>query len=1011
MADGDDWTAVGGSKGQKKKGPNQPQQKKNEPKPSQQQPQKQQPKPQQRQPQQQTRTQVSSGSVQKVTEQMSQVKLEPKPSGPQKGGTKKPEPKKGPTGKGALTKFVPRPERTGKAPGKDVRLISNLIKIIIKGGEAIYQSGVNVDLIKDEDSKGGKATVSKKLGNDIRRAALSEALDDYLRNNKPEWLKKPYRYLTDANASMVLTLFDISDGDASKKSYEFFVKVPRTSRDGSETEDEFKVTIFKPESISLDDRATGPEHMRTLNVILTYKFWSIDRFFLSRAAAGHTSIFPYERENQFGISPGIFCNKGCSVSARPAECGLVLNVAITNAPFYESCSLLEFIEKRYRVKKGQRLTDDVKEKLKKEIKTKQIEATHLNYGTKESPRYRKFRVGDIGGSGNDKFTLVNKETKTTQQITIKDYFKKTYNISLKYPDLPCIIDNGRKIPLELCKLVEKQRVSRKMTPDETSEIIRRAALPAIRHFEEVEKNVQEVIKTSRETAREFGIELNPKLIEVDGRELGQISMKAGGNKSVWTSEGQYNVQRERFFKPAQVQSWAVAFLRGRWADQDKDRLDRGTREVFRPAYAKEAGFKGVSLGPLSDVNFIPPKDDGKNVENMQERDLRNMLGEYYNYCNTKRYDHVIFVLPDRCPEWIYGHLQYLEASIKGPANKQRWTRASCLKLENFKMKILGDQRSAQMFISNLWLKYNTKLGGTNFVLDIKPTDLVCRLFQPGYLYISVDVCHPAPGDKLIQSVAAVVGMWDLTGPNGISYCTRVRVQKKEKENKSTVEHVLEIDQMVQDVLRSYKESRKTVPTHVVLLRDGVSEGQFEIVLDNELTRLSQLFSKIYNIEKKPMPKMSCFVVQKRHKIRFRRKEPVKTRKGTDDYNIQPGTVVDNEVTHPTDHSFYIAPHRAIQGTARAAYIYMILDQIGFSQDEAQALIFSLSYLSPRCTKGTSIPTPVNLADRAAERGRNLVIAWNSINPQKMTEEDRIKKLNDFLANMGDPTYRHTLYYI
>lgn len=905
-----------------------------------------------------------------------------------------------------MTKFVSRPSRRDgeTPPGQKVRLITNLIKIVLSQNGVIYQSGVNVDLIEDKkpEAVDSKEKTSKKLSHNIRREAVKKAISDYIKNN-PAGSPRKYCYVMDANASTILATFKIGSDD--KKSIEITTKLQLPTNSGDVIEKEFKVAIFRPEEIKLSDNSTSPMHMRALNVILTSNYCEIPRYLVTKATASHTSIFPFKQENQFPISEGIVCNKGYSVSARPAEIGLVLNVANTSAPFYDDCKLVDFIKMRYRrVNLSTKMDLAVVAQLKKELMNKQVEALHLNYGTNERPHHPKYRIRDISSSSNEMITIADKVKKTTEELSIREYFLKKYKKKLEYPNLPCVIDNGRKIPLELCRLVARQKVVRKLTPEETSKTIERTAMPAIQHFREVERNVKELYDNNTKCAGEnFGIKLNPQLIEVDGRELPPISMKAGFNKIVPTGDGQYNVMREKFFKPAVIKKWAVAFLRGQRSPPKQD-LDGDTRRMFSPWYIQNAAQRGVKVGPVENV-FFPEQD----IESTGEKEVRMMLKSFFNYCNSQKFDHVIFILPQNCPDFVYGYLQYLEATEKGSRGAdETWTRSSCLKLDNFQRKIIRDSRQGSMFISNLWLKYNTKLGGSNFILH--PTELNAKHLQPGYLYVSIDVCHPAPGDKLIQSVAAVVGMWNLTGPQGISYCTRMRVQKKENENKSTIEHVLEVDKMFIEVLRSFKKSKGRVPTHIVLLRDGVSEGQFEIVLNRELSSINQLLTNIYNKEKQPKAKLSCFVVQKRHKIRFRRRDPIATKRG-DDYNIRPGTVVDKDVTHPTDHSFYIAPHKAIQGTARAAYIYMIYDEINFSQDEAQALIFSLSYLSPRCTKGTSIPTPVNLADRAAERGRNLVIAWNTDNYQKLKDEQRIIKLNEMLENIGDANYRHTLFYI
>jgi len=924
----------------------------------------------------------------------------------------------------SVSLFPRKPERKGPAPGKIVALITNLFRMSISQNKPIYRYTVEVDLEEDQTqtqkatetsqsaNKGGDR-IPRKLSKEIRRLAVGEAIKTWIEKNRPSDYKRDlkFNYLFDANASNMYALFNMF-AKVNAKTQEFRVECKLETFQGKEVAlvpRLFRVKVYQGSILNLQglvqfcaknsttrEIADVQELIRAIDVIMRGQIVTLPSYVLTT-----TSVFPFKRENQFKVSTGVIASKGYSMSARPTECGLVLNVANTVAAFHEEIALTDLLRDRFSVRDLRRpLTADVLDRLKREIRNKQVEARHHNYGTKQKPHYRKYRVNDVSGSSKDKFTWVDKSTKETRLVTIQEYFKKEYpHVNLQYPDLPCIIDKGRKLPLEFCHLIDKQRVLRKMEPDETSVIIKESAVPPTRHFAQITNHVAEIKKFSQ-PMEDFGIQFDPKPIEVTGRELPPISLIGGSKMDIRPSDGQYNVQRDRFFKPARLTKWVLAFI----VDEDvrRDQQRNGPNNLFEKRfselYCRGGQSKGVSVPPMAACDSIPAN---------REDEFKAILKKYYRHLNSSKVDHAIIVLPKRCPDWVYRYLQYLEVSAQeGRKPGENWTRTSCLKYENYVRKIIQDRDDGRMFIANLWLKYNTKLGGINFVLkDDRTNDFL----QDGYIFISIDVCHPAPGDKLIQSVAATVAMWDLTNPN-MSYCTRTRVQRKTRDNQSTIEEVGEIGQMLEELLDSYFEKKRKLPTKIVTLRDGVSEGQFKIVLDFELGKVKSVISQKYTKARMKLPLLSCLVVQKRHKVRFMRKEPHQGRKGPD-YNIQPGTVVDSEVTHPRDFSFYIAPHKAIQGTSRTAHIYMIYDEINFSQDQAQAMVHALSYLSPRCTKSTSIPTPVNLADLAAERGKNIVISWNDENRHKMDENERLTKINAFLSNMADKNYKNTLYYV
>lgn len=924
---------------------------------------------------------------------------------------------------GTVALFPPRPKRpqNSRAPGTPVDLITNLFKMSVSSKQLIYRFDVEIDIVKeDEQPETGGDRLPRKLSKEIRKTALGAALKEWLKNNPQKTLgKKNFTYVYDNNASALYALFDIFSARKNDKSMELSVVVPLDSiidQKLAKKKETFKVKFIQSKTTSTIDldklfdycRGIGSditriqECIRAMNVILHGDIINIDRFVVTPF-----SVYDFN-ERRKPIGPNVELAKGFSMSARPTADGLVLNVANSFNAFYEATDLVNFVKARFHLNDLSRpLNQQRIDELKKELRNKQIEARHINYGTQAKPHYRKYRVTSIEGNCLQKFTLVDKVTKTSQEITIQEYFKKEYKIQIRYPHLPCIVDKGRKIPLEVCHLLERQRVARKLTGDETANTIKIAAVKPDEHFRYIGEHVKK-IKAHSQPLTDFGLDFELKPIEVVGRELSPTTLGGGGKNDIFPRDGQYNVQRERFLKPAQVGNWAIVAL----TDNSRDSADLARQnnlgaDTFYQLYSRAASEKGMRVGNMA--RFEIPIGDKNDSE------IKKILKERFIFFNEKKADHVIFLLSDRCPDYMYRYLQYLETiNPKNRAKGEQYTRVTCIKMSNYVRKIVGVPDRAGMFVSNLLLKYNTKLGGINFALRGQN-----KYLAPGYIFISVDVCHPAPGDKLAQSVAAAVGMWDLNNAER-SYRTCIRVQRKVRLNNTTVEDVGEVDKMFEDILMAgYGPKKRNLPSNIVILRDGVSEGQFKIVLESELRKIYAMLDRIYANKKIPLPKVTCMVVQKRHKVRFMRKTPVQSRNGPD-FNIQPGTVVDSKITHPTDFTFYMAPHKAIQGTSRAAHIYVLHDKIGFNEDEAQSMIHALSYLSPRCTKSTSIPTPVNLADRAAERGKNLVICWQEENmggkkrgdgQEAGIGDEQLIRLNDYLQNIGDENYRNTLFYI
>lgn len=160
-----------------------------------------------------------------------------------------------------------------------------------------------------------------------------------------------------------------------------------------------------------------------------------------------------------------------------------------------------------------------------------------------------------------------------------------------------------------------------------------------------------------------------------------------------------------------------------------------------------------------------------------------------------------------------------------------------------------------------------------------------------------------------------------------------------------------------------------LPEHVYYFRDGVSEGQYQHVLQQELRDLRRAFRENFNnncvsgpwrcrldvaaADWFAQPKFVVVVASKRHHIRF---FPKPTDRAAADRNANPlpGTLVEKDVTHPFENDFYLCSHSAIQGTARPVHYHVLLDEAGLTPNQLHAMIYEQCYAYIRST------TPVSL---------------------------------------------------
>jgi len=158
-----------------------------------------------------------------------------------------------------------------------------------------------------------------------------------------------------------------------------------------------------------------------------------------------------------------------------------------------------------------------------------------------------------------------------------------------------------------------------------------------------------------------------------------------------------------------------------------------------------------------------------------------------------------------------------------------------------------------------------------------------------------------------------------------------------------------------------RKKKAKAPKRLIFYRDGVSEGQFKHVLERELPLIKEACEEL-----EINPKITLIVVGKRHHNQL---FPIGR---TDDKsgNCAAGSVIDRDITHPTDFDFILQSHAGILGTSRPGHYTVLHDQNSFNADSVQALSFALCHVYARSTRSVSIPAPVYYADIVCSRAKN-----------------------------------------
>ena len=140
-------------------------------------------------------------------------------------------------------------------------------------------------------------------------------------------------------------------------------------------------------------------------------------------------------------------------------------------------------------------------------------------------------------------------------VSVEDYFKKKYRITLRYPHFPCLevgsINNKVKLPLELCRLTPHQRLRRLMTNSERSVMVQKSGQQTPKERLQMCQNY--IIDTygsgdighkNKAFLSEFEINVNQNLLSVDSRVIPPPDLNYGDNASLKPNGGEWEMFRK-----------------------------------------------------------------------------------------------------------------------------------------------------------------------------------------------------------------------------------------------------------------------------------------------------------------------------------------------------------------------------------------------------------------------------------------------------------------------------------
>lgn len=548
------------------------------------------------------------------------------------------------------------------------------------------------------------------------------------------------------------------------------------------------------------------------------------------------------------------------------------------------------------------------------------------------------------------FEKRNVNTGDTKMVSIETYFYEQYQIKLKSWQLPCIETSREGIfPMEVCVLDTHQKYNYKLDGDQTSAMIKFAVTRPPQRAKDIMNCVKTLRWSEDPYLKEYGVQIKDQMEAVKARVIPNPSIQFGKATKNPGTGGRWDLRGQLFTKPnpRPLRAWGVIII-GKC-------VDNATAANFISTFVK--AYKGHG------GNIQTPMPPIKHVQMIRSSETAEQLRQAYQEVGMQ-----FKASPD---------LMFVILPSKDMITYERLKKSFDIRFATLSQMAQSQhvKKAQDQYCSNVAMKVNAKLGGYTSKLVGK-----APIFGPAAtMMIGVDISHGQHGQNGLPQ-ASLAAMTMSMDKDCVQYaaCCQTNGYRVEVMNRECVQKT------VGPLIEQWCATNQKAPQHVFYFRDGVSEGEFDKVLSQEIDEVRKMFVAK---ARGAVPKITVIVGTKRHHIRF---FPAGSTDGDKNGNPFPGTIVETEVTHPFHYDFYLCSHFALQGTARPVHYHVLLDEINMPVDLLQTMIYQQCYQYMRSTTPVSLHPAIYYAHLAAARARpHEDVTASARDPRNLADQQRM----------------------
>ncbi|KAJ5674103.1 hypothetical protein N7462_009542 [Penicillium macrosclerotiorum] len=651
---------------------------------------------------------------------------------------------------------------------------------------------------------------------------------------------------------------------------------------------------------------------------------------------------------------GATVHRGLFQTIRACPRGLILNVDTAYAVFYSRIGLMSVMRGFLDLDHDDELVKatTIVEKKYMEQRAKEYpeawKVVHKNIGgLLVSPSFRgcpnpnrvfKIKGLAMGHCLEYHIPVTDKATGETEKKTLAQFYKDKYNLLLQKPKM-CVVEMRDEVhgwpiayPAELLVVKGLQRYNKKLSKLMTGQMIRYTAQKPRERMSHIQLIKKIFDHENDPNLIHYGMVVDKAMVRAKARLLPNPEIQFGASKHNPGINGRWDLRGKKFFKSNDkpLKSWGIGYWSAPYSPMNENMVQSWI-EQFVKVYRHHGGL--IEKHPTS---LLLNSDVGESVLGLRNR------------CDSLRGQGSAQLLIFLVPSWDAN----VYVRIKKNCDCRFGIASQVIQHENAK-------KDFDQIYSNIAMKINAKLGGTT--ARAIPASKSSNM-SPGSMIIGADVTHPMLG-VWTPSIAAMCVSSDIQCTRYMGGC-EVNGDKEEIINEPILPVILE--PMLNEWIATVGKGKG--PKYVYYFRDGVSEGEFELVLMREVLTIKQTLARAANIEEW-RGKICVIVANKRHHIRSF-PDPKNHAAGDKNGNPYPGTLIDREVVSPHGWDFYLYSHIALQGTSRPVHYTVLKDEIGHKPEELQNMIYEHCYQYARSTTSVSVHPSIYYAHLISVRGRH-----------------------------------------